>query len=872
MSTDAVPLYEVKLHDDKVLEQSGNLRSEKRRAHTWTSLMQAVRFARVQDVSSLLGSGSYDVDAQQSEGITALMIAAQYGYVEILEQLIRSGADVRLTDDRGWNALFFAASNGHFEVCKILLDCGCDKWVVDGAGHHAAAVASMNGHTVVTQLLTVEASNPVGSLQSTVSMVAFELQINSLLHRLELAEQAAQKLHKRHRRTTCCLALSVLTLLVLFAVAVYVSYVQKDVSTYVTNGNQSVHVISSSSDSFGNTVVFFSDGSSIRIPAGLPGAKGDAGPKGDVGPKGDTGLSLTLLSTSTSAQGNVIMMLSDGSQVTIPGGPAGPKGEPGASGKQGPPGIDGQSVWISRTEAASNGDVILRFSDGNSTRLPLSRFFSQASDKVSNRTHFLGTNVDGIPRFSRVFSVAGTSIRSANQYQKLLSMGSKFLCIYPNCYDKPPAVPIVFNFSHPFPEWQTFRNGLYFVLAGSGYVNPQYPDQWAQFKVVPIAYAMSTPFIVDFSSLSTGYLSHFGSYPFPNYFVDPVTFSLMVSFPIDCGAEDPESRTYRNLGRSFVIFSAQPVGNSLALASAQFQGVNYDTLTFHNPTFGTVIQMTCTVNLAMYDSVYHSFYPADAESFAYLDYLRRLYSFKQNLCAIPPACSPMRILENGVFSDPHTEMIRDSHGFAVTVFRKGDGPTSALHFVQCMNALCDSLHPRTMISATIGLSPMHPAVAVNMDGSIIIAFHAADVSPGLYVVLCLNDGCGEQSSAVHLVGGGAIGMHPAIAIGWDGLPLISFVNGISNSIQVVHCLLPDCQLWDEPVTIAMDFADPTATKVHIPYSETSTISYPAVFFKNASSIGEHKCVSLDCKPRSYASAPSAIDNYGKLHHLPLPYQ
>jgi hypothetical protein len=862
MSTDAVPLYEVKLHDDNVVDQSGNLRSEKRRAHTWTSLMQAVRFARVQDVSSLLGSGSYDVDAQQSEGITALMIAAQYGYVEILEQLIRSGADVRLTDDRGWNALFFAASNGHLEVCKILLDCGCDKGVVDAAGHHAAAVASMNGHTVVTQLLTVETSQPVGSLQYTVSTVAFELQINSLLHRLELTEQAAQKLHHRHRRSTCCLALSVVTLLVSFAVAVYVSYVQKDVSTAVANGSQSLRVMSSSFDSSGNTVVLFSDGSTIKIPPGPPGprgetgAKGDAGPKGDTGPKGAGAAALTLLSSVTDSNGNVIVSMSDGSQFAVPKGLTGPTGPKGDSG---PRGIDGRSVWIAKIDTASNGDITLRFSDGNSTRLPLSALLSRVSNyefPFRNGSDLLS---DGTPRYARIMGNPAYIAKRNPRNSYIIGMGAKFFCPIANCYDISPSLPILYNESH----WD-WPNQQYYTLELKWQPSNRMDDifgyaRWP-WTALPAAYAMSPSF--SLSAAVYGYFSRF-SRPFPTYFLHPISFHLMAFVPVSCNVYDPATQAMKSFDPHFVIYSAQ-VSNSLVLASSRFQGWNYDTLTFHNPSFGTLMQMTCTVNAAMYETIYERYYPGEwpgGDAQAQQNYYQRLHSFTEGICSVPPDCSAARVLDSGLFVDPQSDMLTDGNGFSITVYRKGDGASAGLYISQCRNAVCDSVYPRCPIRASLGRSPMNPTLSLGIDGNILIAFYAADVEPGLYLVRCDDALCIEQSEPLFLAAGALVGMYPAMAIGWDGFPLISYVNGVANSIEVVHCLVADCKLWDEPVVVVRNFIGATSTKVHIPRAN-SGIDYPSVYFKNSTSIGNVRCSSLDCKPRLYASMPSGLDLYG----------
>lgn len=62
-----------------------------------------------------------------NDGDRPLMIAAKKGNEELVQMLIKSGANVNLSDNEGWTPLIAAAHKGHKEVCKILLDAGANK-------------------------------------------------------------------------------------------------------------------------------------------------------------------------------------------------------------------------------------------------------------------------------------------------------------------------------------------------------------------------------------------------------------------------------------------------------------------------------------------------------------------------------------------------------------------------------------------------------------------------------------------------------------------------------------------------------------------------------------------------------------------------
>ncbi|KAF3835810.1 hypothetical protein F7725_028368 [Dissostichus mawsoni] len=93
-------------------------------------------------------------------GQTPLMLAAEQGSLEIVQELIRRGANVNLDDVDCWSALISAAKEGHLEVVKELLENSAYIEHRDMGGWTALMWAAYKGQVDVTELLLENGANP----------------------------------------------------------------------------------------------------------------------------------------------------------------------------------------------------------------------------------------------------------------------------------------------------------------------------------------------------------------------------------------------------------------------------------------------------------------------------------------------------------------------------------------------------------------------------------------------------------------------------------------------------------------------------------------------------------------------------------------
>ncbi|KAM4633521.1 kinase D-interacting substrate of 220 kDa B [Polymixia lowei] len=101
-----------------------------------------------------------DVDGRSDNGQTPLMLASEQGSLDIVQELIRRGANVNLDDVDCWSALISAAKEGHVEVIKELLENSAYIEHRDMGGWTALMWAAYKGRVEVTTLLLEHGANP----------------------------------------------------------------------------------------------------------------------------------------------------------------------------------------------------------------------------------------------------------------------------------------------------------------------------------------------------------------------------------------------------------------------------------------------------------------------------------------------------------------------------------------------------------------------------------------------------------------------------------------------------------------------------------------------------------------------------------------
>ena len=94
-------------------------------------LLEAAEAGDTKQVRELLTAHPDWVDVEDEEGETSLMEAAEDGHLEIVELLLKAGANINHQDHSGETALMEAAQESKIECVKLLLEKGAAVGILD---------------------------------------------------------------------------------------------------------------------------------------------------------------------------------------------------------------------------------------------------------------------------------------------------------------------------------------------------------------------------------------------------------------------------------------------------------------------------------------------------------------------------------------------------------------------------------------------------------------------------------------------------------------------------------------------------------------------------------------------------------------------
>ncbi len=112
----------------------------------YTALIRAAEEGHVEVVQALIAAGA-NVDAQGVDGVSALMQAAYYDRLEVVRILLDAKADVRPVDEKDWTAFMKAVYRGNQRIVELMLPHSADE------GGKALVLAAVMGNAKVLQTL-----------------------------------------------------------------------------------------------------------------------------------------------------------------------------------------------------------------------------------------------------------------------------------------------------------------------------------------------------------------------------------------------------------------------------------------------------------------------------------------------------------------------------------------------------------------------------------------------------------------------------------------------------------------------------------------------------------------------------------------------
>ena len=122
-------------------------------------------------------------------------------------------------------------------------------------------------------------------------------------------------------------------------------------------------------------------------------------------------------------------------------------------------------------------------------------------------------------------------------------------------------------------------------------------------------------------------------------------------------------------------------------------------------------------------------------------------------------------------------------GLPVVSYCDGNHHLTVLH---CGNAACTGENSAVIVDGNDSCA--HNSIAIGVDGLPVISY-GEYANNGLKVVHCGNAGCTSGNSITTVDASAGVGFYPypSIAIGGDGLPVMSYWDSANRDLKVAHC-------------------------------------------------------------------------------------
>ena len=177
-----------------------------------------------------------------------------------------------------------------------------------------------------------------------------------------------------------------------------------------------------------------------------------------------------------------------------------------------------------------------------------------------------------------------------------------------------------------------------------------------------------------------------------------------------------------------------------------------------------------------------------------------------------------------------------------------------LKVAKCGNAACTLGNTVTAVD-TAGNVGQFTSITIGSDGLPVISYY--DVTNGdLKVAKCGNAACRSGNTLAVLDTAGDVGAYTSIAIGADGMPVISYQDRTSNSLKVAKCGNGDCTAGN--IINAVATGGGFYTSIAMPPDGFPFISFSRGSFPDNNNAHILKCNDAACSP-GLLQPPMAID-------------
>ncbi len=189
---------------------------------------------------------------------------------------------------------------------------------------------------------------------------------------------------------------------------------------------------------------------------------------------------------------------------------------------------------------------------------------------------------------------------------------------------------------------------------------------------------------------------------------------------------------------------------------------------------------------------------------------------------------------------PYSDIVLGSDDFPIISHR--DSGNSDLAITKCSTANCSSRSTATVAFTSGGFDT---SIAIGTDDLPIITSMENSSSEVLKIVKCGNAACSSGNTTTTIDPADNVGRWTSVAIGNDGLPVISYINFTSNDLVVTKCGVASCASGNTTTTftgagfdVGIEF-----TSLAVPADGLPVVSH---FDITSNNVAVLKCADASC--------------------------
>jgi predicted regulator of Ras-like GTPase activity (Roadblock/LC7/MglB family) len=184
-----------------------------------------------------------------------------------------------------------------------------------------------------------------------------------------------------------------------------------------------------------------------------------------------------------------------------------------------------------------------------------------------------------------------------------------------------------------------------------------------------------------------------------------------------------------------------------------------------------------------------------------------------------------------------------------------DNGAQSLKVAKCANAACTGASTITTVDDPVNFVGVYTSIAIGADGLPVISYQDFSAN-ALKVVKCANPACTGLTTITTVdAPANSVGLYTSIAIGTDGLPVISYQDSTAGALKVAKCANAACTGASTITTVD----DPANSVGRFTSIKIGTDGLPVISYEDqtAGTLKVAKCANAAC---TGASAITTVDD------------